>query len=230
VQHLVSGPAGVAAALALVTVLTVSASSEARSFRVEQIPNGRKRSCLTCHGTDGGVVFNGFGSAVRSALAGEGPPQDRSVDWSLLWSQDSDGDGLTNGAELGDPNGTWRIGDPDPAGVVTSPGDPNNATTDGGCGDGILGAAETCDSDQLRGATCESQNLGQGEMLCGLDCRLDTTNCDRSTKSDDEGSAPPEDDGGCAVTRAGDGNGALASSALAVLFALALRRRARTRR
>lgn len=147
-----------------------------------------------------GVVFNNFGSDVRSALVGDGPPQEKDVDWSQLFAKDSDGDGITNGAELGDPDGTWRIGDPNPQGVVSAPGDPNNAQSNGGCGDGILGAAETCDSYELRGATCENQNLGQGEMLCGLDCRLDTTNCDRSTaEEDDGGAAGPSDDGGCAV-------------------------------
>jgi hypothetical protein len=161
-------------------VLFTAGPAEARSFRVAEIPNGSKRSCQTCHETSEGVIFNGFGSDVRAHLVGDGAISERHVDWAAVAALDSDGDGATNGTELGDPAGTWRVGDPNPQGDISAPGDPTNSAG-GGCGDGQLSASETCDSDQLRGATCESQNLGQGEMLCGLDCRLDTSGCDGST-------------------------------------------------
>ena len=38
---------------------------------------------------------------------------------------DSDGDGGSNGAELGDPDGIWVVGDPDPANPF-APGDPES--------------------------------------------------------------------------------------------------------
>jgi hypothetical protein len=48
---------------------------------------------------------------------------------SLFWgpdlaAKDSDGDGRTNGEELGDPAGAWKRGDPNPGdpGIVTRPG------------------------------------------------------------------------------------------------------------
>ena len=40
-------------------------------------------------------------------------------------SLDSDGDGVSNGAELGDPDGIWVVGDPDPANPF-APGDPES--------------------------------------------------------------------------------------------------------
>ena len=46
---------------------------------------------------------------------------------------DSDGDGKTNGQELGDPNGVWRSGQPNPGVLssVTNPGDPASVTSVG---------------------------------------------------------------------------------------------------
>ena len=42
-----------------------------------------------------------------------------------LAALDSDGDGATNGMELGDPDGTWVAGDADPEGEAFAPGDPD---------------------------------------------------------------------------------------------------------
>ncbi len=203
--------------------------ADARSFRVDEIPNGRARSCQTCHETGGGIVFNPFGSDVRSHLTGQGSAGELHVEWGPeLAARDSDGDGVSNGAELGDPDGTWRIGDPSPGGIASAPGDPDNAASAGGCGDGVLGSAETCDSEQLRGATCENQNLGQGEMLCGLDCRLDATNCDGSTKSDDEPDAATADEGGCTMgSPGGDGLAAMLVAVIACAVGVARRRQRR---
>ncbi|XP_052790274.1 uncharacterized protein LOC128224468 [Mya arenaria] len=44
---------------------------------------------------------NAFGADVRKIL------QDRTLDWSKVCNLDSDGDGLTNGEELGDPGCKW---------------------------------------------------------------------------------------------------------------------------
>ncbi len=214
-------------------VLFTAGPAGARSFRVQEIPNGNARSCQTCHETSQGVIFNPFGSEVRAHLVGEGAISERHVDWAALAALDSDGDGASNGQELGDPDGAWRIGDANPQGDISAPGDPNNSAG-GGCGDGQLSASETCDSDQLRGATCDNQNLGQGEMMCDLDCRLDTSNCDGSTAGEDDGDAAPADDGGgCGVAR-GDASlgrvGAAEAPLVAALVAMILRRRRRKSR
>lgn len=224
-------PGTLVLALAVLSGVLTSRPASARSFRVDEIPNGRARSCNTCHETGGGVVFNPFGSDVRSHLVDGTSASTMHVDWGPeLAKRDSDGDGVTNGEELGDPDGTWRIGDPDPATPTSAPGDPDNAAGPAACGDGRLSAAETCDSDQLRGATCESENLGHGEMLCGLDCHLDTSNCDGSLPDEDDGGGTTQPADGCAVAPGGSakpsvGLGAVGVAAMGGAAALAVARR-----
>lgn len=43
-------------------------------------------------------------------------------DWSKVCHLDSDGDGLTNGQELGDPRCTWRVGNSAPEPAIGHPG------------------------------------------------------------------------------------------------------------
>lgn len=49
-----------------------------------------------------------------------------------LAALDADGDGFTNGEELQNPEGSWRLGDPKPGGpgAVTHPGDPDSHPPD----------------------------------------------------------------------------------------------------
>ena len=82
-------------------------------------------SCLTCHDTLLGGTRNAFGMAVEPLV-----PVDDCVTefWGpALAALDSDGDGRTNGEELGDPLGLWRPGDRDPGDpdLVTNPGVPD---------------------------------------------------------------------------------------------------------
>jgi hypothetical protein len=76
-------------------------------------------------GITGGGVNNPFGLDFRA--------QGHVWTWALC-QMDSDGDGLSNGFELGDPRCTWRPGSGGgPANplsaVITNPGIPNNLTT-----------------------------------------------------------------------------------------------------
>ena len=111
------------ATVALTTL--AAAGAEARAFRVTQLPNGGAFNCATCHTTPSGGARNSFGTAVSDGIttsvftapAGWGP---------VLAGLDSDGDGFTNGQELGDPNGSWTVGDPNPTFDATNPG---NATS-----------------------------------------------------------------------------------------------------
>jgi len=115
----------------------VAEEAAARGKRVSQIPNGSAFSCNTCHTAGGGSPLNPFGTEIftnfltATSAAGD-------VIWGPeLAALDSDGDGATNGAELGDTGGTWVVGDANPTGdhdegegdsslggKVFNPGDP----------------------------------------------------------------------------------------------------------
>ena len=91
-------------------------SVEARGFRVGQIPNGFEIGCTTCHERFGGGPRTPFGRDVNRTLV------DGDVDWQAICDLDSDGDGFTNGEELGDPDCNWSEGDPAPSCLLyTSP-------------------------------------------------------------------------------------------------------------
>ena len=97
-------------------------SLEARSFRVNQLPNGSSVGCGGCHvSPSGGGARNAFGSLVQSSfLTGGGD-----VNWvANLATVDSDGDGFTNGHELEDPFGLWSTDSANPgnSAFVTNPG------------------------------------------------------------------------------------------------------------
>ncbi len=100
--------------------------TEARSFRTGFIPNGSVNQCANCHiNPGGGGARNPFGQAVGALVS----PGGREEFWGpALAAEDSDGDGVPNGVELQDPDGTWAPGDPAPgdAALVTNPGDPDD--------------------------------------------------------------------------------------------------------
>jgi hypothetical protein len=107
-----------------VIVFFVVQFSEARTFRVAQIPNGAEFSCMNCHVTAGGPR-NEFGKEIEeNFLDGD------NVVWNAeLAALDSDGDGFTNGEELFDPEGTWRIGDDNPE-INGEAGNPGQADSE----------------------------------------------------------------------------------------------------
>ena len=102
----------------------VAEEAAARSKRVRQVPNGAAASCNTCHTAGGGSPLNPFGLEIATNfLTAAGAAGD--VRWGAeLAALDSDGDGVANGVELGDPDGTWVAGDANLEGEVFHPGDP----------------------------------------------------------------------------------------------------------
>jgi hypothetical protein len=99
----------------------VGESALARPFRPGLIPNGTVFNCLTCHVTAaGGSARNKFGLDVFAIVRGPSA----TPFWSpTLAAKDSDGDGFTNGEELGDPDGD---GIPIEGAEITNPGNPNS--------------------------------------------------------------------------------------------------------
>lgn len=94
----------------------ITPSAIARSWRPGQIPNGEVYGCYTCH-VEGGAR-NLFGLAVEARVAAGS----EAAFWSSeLAALDSDGDGFTNGEELGDPDGD---GIPTSGIQIAHPGDP----------------------------------------------------------------------------------------------------------
>jgi hypothetical protein len=72
-----------------------------------------------------------------------------------------------DGADDDDDAGTM----PDDDGMTTPPPPGED------CGNGVIDAGEKCDGDDLGGATCASEGLGDGPVACTASCQLDTSAC-----------------------------------------------------
>lgn len=131
------------------------------------MPNGANIGCDLCHTAAGGLNDFGFDSFTYTSGG--------TVGWNGEFAdKDSDRDGYANGMELGDPDGSWRIGDPDPGGMYSLPGD----RSDGLCGNGSMEGEEECEGSDVGGATCEAMGLGSGTVSCSGSCKFDTSGCD----------------------------------------------------
>ena len=114
--------------------LSLGLPALAKTSYPNHIPNGGVNSCATCHVSPyGGGTRTAFGNDVRSTLSGGLP------DWSALYALDSDGDGQSNGEELGDPCGDWTFGNtPARQTDISAPGDSDDLSADPqtpACGD-----------------------------------------------------------------------------------------------
>jgi len=105
--------------LASILIATVTNASAEQAF-VNRIPNGNAKTCANCHvNSAGGGSRNNFGTAFSEA----------GKKWTTnLAMLDSDNDGVSNGAELQDPTGVWKVGNAAPGNfaLVTNPSDPND--------------------------------------------------------------------------------------------------------
>ncbi len=104
----------------------VADEANARSKRVRQVPNGSALSCNTCHTAGGGSPLNPFGLAINTNFLTSAGASGEVIWGPELAALDSDGDGASNGLELGDPDGTWVAGDANPEGETFHPGDPTS--------------------------------------------------------------------------------------------------------
>lgn len=186
------------------TFLTMGATSEARPFRVDDIPNGSKFTCLNCHGDLKATYNTDFGSDARNYLIPGGTISMQHVDWTPLCPLDSDHDGWTNGQELGDPDCIWKSSDADPKGLLTNPGVYESAPPPI-CGSGKLEANEACDGDLFAETNCLFVGAGEGKLGCTAECKFDYSDC-----SDGPGTMPIPDppqttgkESGCSIQRGG---------------------------
>lgn len=80
---------------------------EGKATDIKNIPNGKKFSCALCH-ADGKKTAENLTKFGKDYLA-------NGKKWNAVLAKLGDGSGPSYGAKLGDPNGTWKKGDPDPA-------------------------------------------------------------------------------------------------------------------
>ncbi|MCP4504094.1 MAG: hypothetical protein GY822_29565 [Deltaproteobacteria bacterium] len=104
-------------------------------------------SCNTCHTAGAGSPRNDFGLDVEDH-------KDDANMWAAVYDLDSDGDGQTNGQELGDPAGTWESGAPPRDCEISLPGDANDTSATPDATD--CGAAEP-DADPEPGTDPEPE-------------------------------------------------------------------------
>ena len=103
--------------ITLLMLLIAKAKTDAHPWRIAQIPNGNRFGCLNCHHSSYGGSRNSFGLLVGTVV-GKGS---NASFWSgELAAKDSDGDGYSNGEELGDSDGN---GKPINTAKITNPGD-----------------------------------------------------------------------------------------------------------
>lgn len=159
----------------LLAALAFSGAAHAKSEYVAYIPNGNVKTCNNCHPGGNTALQNGFGQDAANQVG------KNSVDWwPALVDLDSDGDGQTNGEELGDPCGDWLIGlDPPRATAISNPGDAASKSADPDtppCGGG--GAGGTTTTTGTGGATGTTSTTGAGggppDMGQGADIPMST--------------------------------------------------------
>jgi hypothetical protein len=138
--------------LRLLPVLAVTTSSAAFAYEdfLPEIPNGATVSCVGCHENARGFSpWNAFGDLLFTTNGGtvENSNSIDAFDDAFIWwnadicNADSDGDGQTNGQELGDPECVWTGGAAARTTDISNPGDANSTSANptgvgGGEGEG----------------------------------------------------------------------------------------------
>lgn len=170
----------------LIAALALPMYGHARGYRPNQLPGGVEFDCYMCHFREPFVRLTVFGFDVRDTLLfREDYPEELpdgffvgpegNVDWATVARLDSDGDGYTNGEELGDPEGLFVQGDEEPIFAFSRPDLPEDIP----CGSGTVEGPEQCDGAAFDGATCADYGFAGGVLACRDDCTVDTAGCNR---------------------------------------------------
>jgi MYXO-CTERM domain-containing protein len=141
---------------------SISNQADARAFRLSQIPNNQW-GCAACHSSPSGGGRNSFGRDVEQYASYAGAQFEN---WSDVCLLDSDGDGATNGQELGDPNCMWSTGNPNPMSAeITNPADANSVPTEVPMGGEMMGG-EMMGGEMMGGEMMGGEVAG-GEVAGG---------------------------------------------------------------
>ena len=174
----------------LVVVFTAQNAS-ARPKRVAQIPNGSSYSCGVCHvSASGGGSLTVFGQdARRNLISGN-------VNWPALAPLDSDGDGFTNGEELGDPDGD---GTPIPGFKHTNPTEkasfPECLDSDDCSSDEVCNLGECVPGECLEDGDCDPGFVCRDFLCVDPDTDSDTdTDTDSDTDTDTDSDTDTDTD------------------------------------
>lgn len=162
----------------------ITSTASARGYRIDQVPGGYEFECYMCHYRNPFTRLTVMGHDVtRHLLFRDDYPPDLpiefyvgdegNVDWPAVALLDSDGDGYTNGEELGDPAGVFIAFDPQPDFPFTRPDLPHDFP----CGSGTVEGPEQCDGDAFGGLECRDFGFPGGRLACRDDCTVDASGC-----------------------------------------------------
>ncbi len=144
-------------------VLALGVASPASAFFPERIPNGYDGGsgrCYVCHvDPAGGGTRTSFGENFRLGPDGVANSGDDHSWTTWLAARDSDGDGWTNGQELGDPFRLWTSGSA-PGPYLSNPGTSNEPIS------GFNVCVGTVNDDCATTATCSDTFSGTGQWTC----------------------------------------------------------------
>ena len=109
----------------LIVTLTTLFACETNAFarREAQYPNHQCRCVIYLQTPSGEGTRTSLGEDIKN-FGTEGG----SISRFGFCDRDSDGNGLTNGQELGDPDRTWILNHPAPEALVTDPNDPMSSS------------------------------------------------------------------------------------------------------
>jgi len=156
-------------AFVLVVALS-STTAHATTSLFSQVPSA-PASCNTCHSNGPGTARNVFGLDVEAHYTGT--PASATLDWFTVCAHDADGDGVTNGAELGDPCCVWTPGMPVPSSTIGNPADDAVRVGDACVDGGVVVAIDPA-------WTCPPAWFGGGDG-CDCGCGAVDSDCDDAT-------------------------------------------------